>query len=157
MENNIGVILSHTTNKTPSDYEGSQYVFGKEKRVEYANSLDIDFYVSIHCDYYEKDSSIRGTKIYYLENTSSPMEEIAQSFSESIFSSVKASTPALMPMSYEEAYYVLKYTNVPAVLVETGFLSNKKEAKEMLTKSWKKKMAKGLADSIIAVYNQNYK
>lgn len=156
-EENIGVILTHTTNKIPSDYKGDQYLFGLEKRVDYANSLEIDFYVSIHCDFYEDDSSITGSRIYYLEESNSKLQGIAQLFSDAILSSMQALTPLLMPMPTNDAYYVLRYTNVPAILVETGFLSNKQEAKDMMKDEWRDKMAEGIANGIIAAYqNGNF-
>lgn len=146
-DNDIGVILTHTTNKVPSDYKGDQYLFGVEKRVSYANTLDIDFYVSIHCDYFQHDSSINGSRVYYLEGSS--MEGIAGFFSDSIMDSMKSSAPMLMPMAQSDAYYVLRYTTVPSVLIETGFLSNKQESKDMMTEKWRKNMAQGIADGII--------
>jgi N-acetylmuramoyl-L-alanine amidase len=153
---NIGVILSHNTNKTPSNYTGDQYLFGLDERVDYVNSLNIDFFVSIHCDFYDSDSSISGSRIYYLQDSSETLNDMAEIFSESIQSSMNYDKPLLMPMSASDAYYVLRYTDVPAVLIETGFLSNKTEAKEMLTDSWRDNMAEGIANGIISIFDQKY-
>lgn len=46
-------------------------------------------------------------------------------------------------------FYVLRNTLVPAVLVEVGFLSNPKEEKLLQTKSYRKKIADGVAKGIL--------
>jgi len=55
-------------------------------------------------------------------------------------------------------FYVLKYNAVPSVLIETGFLSNKKEVKKLMTTSYQDKMAEGIYLGIkgfIDKYNQS--
>ncbi len=41
-------------------------------------------------------------------------------------------------------FYVLKYNPVTSVLLEIGFLSNKEEAKKLMTRDYRKKMAQGI-------------
>ncbi|MBL7131897.1 MAG: N-acetylmuramoyl-L-alanine amidase [Candidatus Omnitrophica bacterium] len=53
----------------------------------------------------------------------------------------------------EGRLYVLK-TNIPAVLVEAGFISNAWEEKKLKTSSYREKIAQAIADGIIQ-YNQS--
>ena len=49
----------------------------------------------------------------------------------------------------EAGFYVLKYTLVPAVLVEVGFLSNRAEEKNLKSSAHRQKLAEGIAQSLI--------
>ena len=46
-------------------------------------------------------------------------------------------------------FYVINHTDVPAVLVETGFLSNPSERAELITDKRKQATAKAITDGII--------
>ena len=46
-------------------------------------------------------------------------------------------------------FYVINHTDVPAVLVETGFISNPEERAELITEKRKQATAKAIADGII--------
>ncbi len=46
-------------------------------------------------------------------------------------------------------FYVLKWTNSPAVLVEIGFVSNKGEAGKLNSSRYKEKIAKAISDGIL--------
>jgi N-acetylmuramoyl-L-alanine amidase len=48
----------------------------------------------------------------------------------------------------EAHFYVLKETNMPAVLGELGFHTNKEQAKRMLTDEWKNKVVASLVNAI---------
>lgn len=56
-------------------------------------------------------------------------------------------------MDSASAYRVIKGTNVTAVLVETGFVSNPDDAANMLTDEWRDKMAEGLFKGIDSYFN----
>lgn len=52
-----------TFGKTYTD-DGNQ-IFNPSERVAYANSLDIDYYISIHVNSYDKNPDTSGIRIYY--------------------------------------------------------------------------------------------
>ncbi len=51
-------------------------------------------------------------------------------------------------------FFVLKNTIIPAVLVEVGFLSNRREEGLLKTSSYRQKIAEGLANSILEYVSQ---
>lgn len=53
----------------------------------------------------------------------------------------------------EENFYVLKNTNMPAVLSENGFMTNYAECKRMLTLDWQKTIANAHVNAIVAYRN----
>ncbi len=48
----------------------------------------------------------------------------------------------------QAGFYVLKYTLVPSVLIEVGFLSNRAEEKNLQSAGYRQKMADGIAESV---------
>ncbi len=50
-------------------------------------------------------------------------------------------------------FYVLRNTLIPAILVEVGFLSNPKEERMLKTSSYRQKIARSLAESIVGYAN----
>lgn len=55
----------------------------------------------------------------------------------------------------QAGFYVLKYTLVPSVLIEVGFLSNKTEEKNLQSAEYRQKIADGIADSLVR-YAKDY-
>lgn len=51
-------------------------------------------------------------------------------------------------------FAVLKAPDIPSILVETGFMSNKREAELLNSPAYRKKIALGLADAISAYFEQ---
>lgn len=59
--------------------------------------------------------------------------------------------------SVEEAgFVVLKSPDIPSILVETGFISNPSEAKNLANKNYQKKMAQAIFKGIIGYFSSNY-
>ena len=52
-------------------------------------------------------------------------------------------------------FHVLKNTNMPAVLVEVGFVSNKKEERLLKTDSYRQKVALAVANGVLS-YKKEY-
>jgi len=53
----------------------------------------------------------------------------------------------------ESRFYVVKNTLIPAILVEVGFLSNPKESKLLQTSTYRQRVARGIAESILDYAN----
>ncbi len=49
----------------------------------------------------------------------------------------------------EARFFVLRNTLIPAILIETGYLTNSKEEKLLTTKTYRQKLAHGIAHSIL--------
>lgn len=55
----------------------------------------------------------------------------------------------------EAAFVVLKAPDIPAMLIETGFISNPGEAKKLATSSYRKKMARAIFDGLTSYFYNN--
>jgi N-acetylmuramoyl-L-alanine amidase len=90
-----------------------------EDRVSYINSVTPDYLISIHANFHG-DTDRQGVEIYYNHNNTFAKEsaELAKNIKTSFESKLK--THRLNHANFS----VLKDSNCPAVMIETGFLSN---------------------------------
>ena len=151
------VVMTHDTNDIPAGTPaGEQYLFGLAKRTAYANEQDPDFYLSIHGDTFE-DPNVQGARVYFQSITgkdNSSITAVAQCFVDALTVALTdaVKTPLLKEMADENAYYVLRNVNMPAVLVEVGFASNPTDAANMLNEAWQDKVAEALANGVDRAY-----
>jgi len=109
-----------------------------------ANDSNADFFISLHCNYYEKDARIAGLECYY--NNSNAAE--SKAYAESIINAVSLSEDIETRYAKTEGYYVLRNTQMPAVLVEMGFLSNYSESQKLLDDDYQESLAQRIAEGI---------
>lgn len=115
-----------------------------DERVEVANSWEADFYVSIHCNFYEDDASISGLECYYYEESDS-----GKQYAERMLEKIAAGGNVDTRNAKESDFYVLRRTRIPAVLVELGYLSNTKECQLLASAEYQETLAKELVKGIL--------
>ena len=108
------------------------------------NKDGVDLFVSIHCNYFEDDDSVSGLECYYYTG-----DEEGQACAECLIESLKDCDDIKVRSAKHGSYYVLKFTEVPAVLVEMGFLSNPAERNKLNSEAYQKVLAEELTDGII--------
>ncbi|MEH2953864.1 N-acetylmuramoyl-L-alanine amidase [Candidatus Merdisoma sp. JLR.KK011] len=131
---NIEVILTRSSDENMSLAE----------RTSVANASNADFFISLHCNYYEKGAQIAGLECYY--NNSNATE--SKGYAESIINAVSLSEDIETRYAKTEGYYVLRNTQMPAVLVEMGFLSNYSESQKLLDDDYQESLAQRIAEGI---------
>ncbi|MBN1182133.1 MAG: N-acetylmuramoyl-L-alanine amidase [Bacteroidales bacterium] len=113
-----------------------------EERVKRANDLTSakpKMYVSIHGNAYGSGSSWtspNGIETYYY-TSSLKGRRMARIFQEHLIEEVGWNDRGIKTANF----YVLKYTDMPAVLSENGFYTNKDECIKMLDDTWIEKIA----------------
>ncbi|NBH35375.1 N-acetylmuramoyl-L-alanine amidase [Clostridiaceae bacterium] len=115
-----------------------------EERVQIVNGEKADLFISIHCNYYEKDSSIYGLECYYCKSG-----EEGKHYAEKIMETIKESENIVSRNVKPADYYILKNTKVPAVLVEIGYLSNYNERNQLMSEEYQEKLAGELVKGIV--------
>ncbi|WP_163527748.1 N-acetylmuramoyl-L-alanine amidase [Halobacillus ihumii] len=113
-----------------------------EDRVKMANTWEGDLFVSIHANGYY-DSSAKGIETFYSAG-SSDARDLADLVQEHVISE----TNNLSRGVFKADYYVLRHTDMPAILVETGFVSNKKDAELLKSEDYREQVAKGIVKGI---------
>lgn len=98
------------------------------KRVQLANDKQADYFISIHCNGSE-NKQVFGTETHIHESELSKSNRLAKAI-ENQFDKRAARDSRGIKESDDRKHslQVLKYTTMPSVLVECGFLSNFKEA-----------------------------
>lgn len=118
-------------------------------RALFANKANSDLYVSLHCNASE-NASAHGIRIYHF-----PKSKNGIVLGRVIQDNLEEGLRELgITQDYEGLregrFRVLKHTKMPAVLVESGFLSNKRD-REYLTKN-PEEIAKGIANGILEYF-----
>lgn len=110
------------------------------ERPKLANDLGADLFISIHGNTYE-DASVSGTETYYYHDDSLPLAEIMQKH-------VVQGSGFRDRGVKKENYFVVKDTEMPAVLIETGYLTNPQEEAQMLGDEAQYRIAGSILDGI---------
>lgn len=127
----VTVVMTRTTDETVS----------LDDRAIIANSAGSDLFVSIHCNSYEGQA--RGMDCYY--HKSEPAKQLAQAILDEA-ANLKVTTRQVQKNNYQ----VLWDTDMPAVLVETGFLTNPEDCAALLDPAHQETVAQAIANAVLA-------
>lgn len=112
-----------------------------------ANNAKVNYFVSIHSNS-SSDPSAHGTETYYYAGNT-----IGQKIALAVQQGLESAN-ALTNRGIKTAnYYVLKYTNVPAILAEVAFISNPYEESLLNSSSFQNTSAIGIANGILKAVN----
>ncbi len=120
-----------------------------KKRVEFINEKQPDLTVSIHQNSYEQES-IHGAQVFYY-GTSPQGKDAAQVMQKQLITSLDKTNRR--QAKNNTSYYLLKKTKTPIIIVECGFLSNRKEAEQLTDDSYQEKLAWAIHLGIIRYLN----
>lgn len=116
-----------------------------DERTDLANALGVDYFCSIHLNSFSSPSA-RGIETYHYPG-SKKGAELAKIIQKNLI----AATGAVDRGVKTAKFYVLKHTNAPAVLVETGFISNHEEGEKLFDDEYQNRVAKAIAEGILAM------
>lgn len=141
-------IMTHDGVNMPVGDVDKNHIFNVSERSAYANTLDIDYYVSIHVNAIE-DTSVYGMQIYYEQNgnkVNNWSEEIAQDIAESL----EATFPDYKkPQIWDDkTLEVTRETKAAASLIEIGFCTNEVDRNNMINPDWQDIFARAVAKGI---------
>ncbi len=109
-------------------------------RPKFANELDADLFISIHGNTY-KDPNVSGTEAYYYH-------EKFKSFAETVYNNVVSSTGFNDRGIKNKDLFVVRYTDMPSVLLEIGYLTNPQEEQLMFNDEFQSSVAEAIADGV---------
>lgn len=111
-------------------------------RAAIANQSDAQYFVSIHCNWFEEDTSVSGLDCYYYQ------DEEGMGLAQSILDSVSSRSIIAREIK-EENFEVLWETTMPAVLIELGFMTNPEELEALLSEEYQETLASAIAEGIL--------
>lgn len=137
--------LMQSDNLAPTSIGRSRYADRQGPTVtETANDWDADIFVSIHCNSAEAEEAC-GTETFAYDLDGGEGEKLATCIQDQI---VDALNTVDRGVKANPELYVLRYTAMPAVLVELGFISNAGD-EELLTThqdDFARAIARGVTD-----------
>ncbi len=112
-------------------------------RAETANRWGADYFISIHTNSSE-NTAAQGVEAYvYRLGTAS--ERLGQSIVDSVSENLGSRNRGVMQANFA----VLRRTNMPAVLVELGYLTNPTEALNLNSPAWQRAVAAAIFEGIV--------
>lgn len=144
--------------RNPSDRETVEVSESLAKRVNIANNLKADLFVSIHHNSASQAAS--GVEVYY---SSRPQDEAfgsgysdlrlstSMSLASSISSSMANNTGAINRGARDGNLFVCRNTSMPAVLIECGFITNPNEAQKLAASYYQDLEADAIVNAISSV------
>lgn len=114
----------------------------RTERVQLANKLNADVFVSIHGNSVLKSPQANGTETYYYQRSSS--KELADAIHKRLIKAIGLKDRGVK----EKSLQVIRETKMAAVLLEVGFLSNISDEKLMLSNTVQYKAAQAIVDGI---------
>jgi len=118
-----------------------------KKRTAIANDTKSKLFVSIHFNAF-KGTDVKGIEIYYYNRGSKWRQDASKKLAQAVLSGLIATTHTASRGIKTGNFHVIRETNMPAILIEGGFLTNQQERNNLKDKKYVEKMARSISDAI---------
>lgn len=123
---------------------GEDVFISLSDRAAFANDARADLFVSIHANALENNTEYAGIMTFYHPNKLSSKKP-----AQFLQTAICGETGAIDRSVRSEDYAVLRETDMPAVLVETGFMTCPEELALLTDGDYQAKLADGIAQGIL--------
>ncbi|MEO1300502.1 MAG: N-acetylmuramoyl-L-alanine amidase, partial [Cyanobacteria bacterium J06636_16] len=121
-----------------------------EPRVNLANGANATIFVSIHANAISLSRpDVNGVETYYASDAG---ERLASIIHANILAEIDMGNRGVK----QSRFYVLRFTDMPAALVEVGFVTGDQDAPRLADPEWREQMAQAIAGGILQ-YLQPYR
>ncbi len=118
-----------------------------ERRVSIANKTQAVIFVSIHYNA-SHSTDAKGMEVFYYKGRNASRSQSSKHLADNILSQLIKETEADSRGVKAGNFHVIRETDMPAVLVEGGFMTNKEERLLLRDKTYLNKVASGIAEGI---------
>jgi N-acetylmuramoyl-L-alanine amidase len=126
----------------------SDYFVSLEGRTDMANRVNADLFVSIHANSINLSRpDVNGLETYYYKNG----KALADTIHRNITRSVNVKDRGLK----KARFYVLRHSEMPAALVEVGYVTGADDAAKLRDPNYRRQMAEAIARGIIEYIQKN--
>lgn len=138
--NGISVKMTRTGDTYPS----------LSDRSDLANEIGASMFVSIHSNAIDNNPEINGIEVYYASTNNDTRYGVSSSqLAKDIYKNLIDDTKATPRNVKTEQHYVTRTSEMPAVLIEIGFITNKTEAENLANSGYQDKLANAIANGIM--------
>lgn len=152
--NGTQVLLTRSDDNGIYDVSGSiknKKVSDIKNREEFIKSSDAEAFISIHMNKFS-DAKYSGPQVFYSGNNENS-EFLAKCIQESMIAALNPENKREIKKA-DSSIYLLKKAQIPAVLVECGFLSNKEEEQRLKDEKYQRQLAWSVYCGIIEYFNE---
>ena len=151
-EKNITLSIAMTVRELLEEQDWLKIVMTREddsypslsERAELANTQNADLFVSIHVNALENNDTYEGIITFY-----HPQKSFSRGLAESIQQAIVAASGGVDREVQTENYMVLRDTEMPGVLIETGFITTPSERVRLADPAYQALLAQGIVDGIL--------
>ncbi|EPR13552.1 N-acetylmuramoyl-L-alanine amidase family protein [Ruminiclostridium papyrosolvens] len=125
-------------------------------RANIINNSNAQLFLSIHVNCNLKKPATNGAIVFFskkYEQNKTLALCIQRQLNNMVVDGKKRSTHDPV----QAKYYVLDYTDIPGVIVETGFISNEEEKQELVKDSFRQELAKSISKGVEQYLNESSK
>lgn len=141
------VVMTRTVDRDVS-YAGSSDKEELGARSDVANEHNADLFVSIHCNS-AANTTVGGTSIHWYKADD---YVLAKSLENSVLDATGRTHRGLI----KDRFFVLAHTEMPAVLIETAFISNMAEGQLLASPDYRERIAQGIAAGLRGYAAQHF-
>lgn len=116
-----------------------------KKRVKIGNNSSADIFVSIHLNKID-ESQYYGWQTFYKKGNDDG-KKLATSIQNNLNQAIQKENKRV-PLKIDNVY-IIKYVQIPTVIVECGFLSNEQEKQELQQDEYQNKLSWGIYNGIM--------
>lgn len=115
-----------------------------QERCDIGNEAKCDYFVSVHCNTYKDDASVRGFECHYNEKSSE-----GAGFAQSVSNDMKQYQDMKIRSAKPNNLAVTVHTYCPAILIEMGFLTNSTDCKNLSDPDYQKQLAERITKAVL--------
>lgn len=124
------------------------------ERAKIANEVEADLFISVHIDSYPSDSTVCGTKVFY---SSKVNQQHSTGLTASDFASIVSGYLVEAVGSVDRgvdknSYQVLNESTMPAILIETAFISNEEDVEILQSEEKKEEISAAIYNSVVETF-----
>lgn len=147
----VKVVMTRETDEGLNDPGVSnKKVQDMKRRIALIDETNPKVTVSIHQNSYPEEY-VHGAQVFYY-NTSVQGKRLAELIQNQLVE--KADPDNTRAIKANDSYYLLKKTEIPIVIVECGFLSNRTEAEKLCTPEYQDRVAWAIHMGILQYLNE---
>ena len=145
------VIMTRLVDNSPASINFNE-LSDLQFRSTLANNAKADIFVSLHNDSFD-NSAVSGTSTYY--SADNPKAALSKQLAENVQAELIKALGTSDRGVKEAGFYVIKNTTMPAILVETAFISNAAEEQKLSSNTFRQSAANAIMKGIVTYLNQH--
>lgn len=126
----------------------SDFFVELQGRVNIADRVNATLFVSIHANSVDRRPDVNGLEVYYYYNNGYALAEAVRKTILQDISTIKDRG------TRKARFYVLRKNSMPAILVETGYMSGREDNPRLGTPAYQNRMAESIARGILKYLQQ---